>query len=123
MLLKEALPMTRNRVGVFAGAVASILVLAVVPVAGLLPSGFLASADATARATKYTVCHRTHSTTNPYRSVTVSKSAITRSHSHADHTGDSFDATIAYPSNAKNWGDVIPKGIPSFNNGLNYATS
>ena len=100
-----------------------MLVRPVGPVAGMVPSGLLASTDATTRATEHTICHLTHSTTNPYRSVTVSKSAITRSHGHADHTGDSFDATIAYPSNAKNWGDVIPKGIPSFNNGLNYATS
>ena len=66
------------------------------------------SAQPAKAANKITICHRTHSTTNPYRRITVSTSSVNRNNGHSDHIGGPFDATFAYPSNAKNWGDIIP---------------
>jgi hypothetical protein len=62
---------------------------------------------------KITICHRTHSTTNPYRRITVSISAANGSstNDHTHHTGSVFDAGYAYPPNAKVWGDVIPNNL------------
>lgn len=85
-----------------AGAIALIaggLVLAVgQPAAHAAPAG------------KVTICHRTHSTTNPYRRITVSVSSVNGSsaNDHTHHTGSPFDPTFSYPPNAKNWGDIIP---------------
>ena len=68
-----------------------------------------------AASAKVTICHRTHSTTNPYRRITVSQSAITRNSGHGGHEAASgnpavFDATFSYQPNNKSWGDVIPGG-------------
>jgi hypothetical protein len=92
------------------GAVAATLLSAVVVVGG--PSF---TEDAGAASAKVTICHRTHSTTNPYRRITVSQSSITRNHGHGDHEAASgspavFDPTYAYPSNGKSWGDIVPGG-------------
>ncbi len=64
--------------------------------------------------TKITICHRTHSLTNPYRRITVSTNAA-QSGGHGGHdlpNGSSnpavFDPNVTYASNNKYWGDVIP---------------
>lgn len=57
-----------------------------------------------------TICHRTHSTTNPYRRITVGISAVNGSSTsdHTHHSGARYDPTYSYPANAKIWGDIIP---------------
>jgi hypothetical protein len=69
---------------------------------------------AEAASAKVTICHRTHSTTNPYRRITVSQSAVQPGR-HGGHdlpngssSPDVFDATFTYAPNNKYWGDVIP---------------
>lgn len=78
---------------------------------GLVPS---LAAPASAASSKITICHRTHSTTNPYRRITVSQNAVTNAR-HGGHqvpSGSSnpavYDSTFTYASNNKVWGDVIP---------------
>src|SRR4051794_35520316 len=67
---------------------------------------------------KITICHRTHSTTNPYRKITVSQNAVQNSR-HGGHdlpNGPTnpavYDPTFASPAKNKNWGDGIPGGEP-----------
>jgi LPXTG-motif cell wall-anchored protein len=69
----------------------------------------LAADHASAASAKITICHRTHSTTNPYRRITVSQNAVTNSR-HGGHDGPVFDPTYDYPPNQKIWGDIIPGG-------------
>jgi hypothetical protein len=76
-----------------------------------------------AASTKITICHRTHSTTNPYRRITVSQNAVQNAR-HGGHTipnGSSnpavYDSTFTYVPNNKFWGDVIPGAT---NGGSNY---
>ncbi|HEX8002442.1 MAG TPA: SdrD B-like domain-containing protein [Mycobacteriales bacterium] len=75
---------------------------------------------------RVTMCHRTHSTTNPYRRITVSISSVNGSsaNDHTHHAGAPFDATYAYPPNAKVWGDVIPdQASGGAGAGLNWTTA
>ena len=69
-----------------------------------------------AASTKITICHRTHSTTNPYRKITVKQNAV-QNNGHGGHglpSGSSnpavFDPNFSYAANNKYWGDVIPGG-------------
>lgn len=101
-----------------ASGLACAVVFAALPVSSVVPAQWAASAQAAAQ--KYTICHRTHSTTNPYRRITVSQSAVTRTNGHKEHAGyAAFDPTVTYPANAKNWGDIYPNP----GNGENYGTS
>ena len=64
---------------------------------------------------KITICHRTHSVTNPYRMITVSTNAVNKARGHKVHTGGVFVTSSGYymtdgGSNAKVWGDIIPGG-------------
>ena len=75
-----------------------------------------ASSGAQAASSKITICHRTHSTTNPYRKITVSQNAV-QNNRHGGHglpNGSSnpavFDPNFSYAPNNKYWGDVIPGG-------------
>ena len=109
-------------------------------VATMLASLFLVvapagAANATPRVkpAKVTICHRTHSTTNPYRMITVAKSSVdgdlnvrssgNGNSANGDHAASShnpldlvqngssrkvFDPTYTYPNNAKKWQDIIP---------------
>ena len=57
-----------------------------------------------AASAKVTICHRTHSTTNPYRRITVSQSAITRNTGHKNHAAPAgnpavYSSTFSYASN------------------------
>jgi outer membrane protein OmpA-like peptidoglycan-associated protein len=100
----------RRRWGVrlaVAGVASAVLALPLVVVPGLVDPAAAASA-------KITICHRTHSTTNPYRRITVSQNAVTNAR-HGGHkvpSGSSnpavYDSTFTYASNNKIWGDVIP---------------
>ena len=82
-----------------------------------------------------TICHRTHSTTNPYRRITVSQNAITRNAGHNDHdlwssvlfgskpAPNVYNSSVTYsPSPEKKWGDIIPDGTAGGSNSikLNY---
>lgn len=62
---------------------------------------------------RVTICHRTNSITNPYRKITVSSSSITAPAGHDTHDeiyagNEVFDSTVIYPTNRKDWGDIIP---------------
>jgi hypothetical protein len=62
---------------------------------------------------KVTICHATNATTNPYRKITVSASSITNKAGHSSHddiymTHHVYDASVNYPANKKDWGDIIP---------------
>ena len=73
---------------------------------------------------KTTICHRTHSVTNPYRKITVSDSSVygTSGHSNPNHDRDYtvggvtyhvFNSSVNYPANSKFWGDIIPPQNPA----------
>ena len=129
-------------------------VLAVVSAFGLVITS-IQGASATPRTNeKVTICHRTHATTNPYRQITVSMSSIvgngnsgnghgdttpgggqddpdvTDDHSHNPYltaAGPVFDPSYSYPSNHKQWQDIIPpfnyqpaNGNPGTFAGLNW---
>lgn len=99
---------------------------------------------------KVTICHRTHATTNPYRQITVSMSSIVGNgnsgnghgnatqgggqddssvsvdHSHNPYytaAGSVFNPTFTYPSNHKQWQDIIPpfNYVPANGNTGTYA--
>ncbi|MEY2553391.1 MAG: large repetitive protein, partial [Ilumatobacteraceae bacterium] len=90
-------------------------------VAGALLAGVfwmlpLGSSPVAAAAGKITICHRTHSTTNPYRRITVSQNAVQNGR-HGGHglpvgslNPDVYDSTFVYAPNNKYWGDIIPGG-------------
>ena len=76
----------------------------------------LIARPAGAASAKITICHRTHSTTNPYRKITVSQSAV-QSARHGGHdlpTGSLnpvvYDPNFTYAPNNKYWEDIIPGG-------------
>ncbi len=73
----------------------------------------LGSNDGTDEA-KVTICHATHSETNPYNKITVSMSAVTDG-GHRNHQGP-----VWYPGakdDGVRWGDIIPptNGITALN--------
>lgn len=105
-------------------------------------------AHAGSSGTKVTICHRTHSTTNPYRRITVAQSSIKggTSSKHGNANGahnlfstgkfgvspspnppepNVFDSTFSYSPSDKKWGDIVPPtdvsgvDISGFDN-LNY---
>src|SRR5438094_877625 len=86
-------------------------------VAAVISSGLAFTArPAGAASAKITICHRTHSTTNPYRRITVSQNAVQNS-KHGGHDLPSgsqnplvYDPTFTYAPNNKYWGDIIPGG-------------
>jgi hypothetical protein len=86
--------------------------VSVIGLVGLLASAVvLPVAEA---APTITICHRTHSETNPYRRITVSQSAVQAAR-HGGHdlpAGSSnpavYDPTFTYAPNNKYWGDIIP---------------
>jgi outer membrane protein OmpA-like peptidoglycan-associated protein len=70
--------------------------------------------SANAAASKVTICHRTRSTTNPYRRITVAKSAVAGAGSTHQRHGTENTPTIpdriwidTY-ENGDTWGDIIP---------------
>jgi SdrD B-like domain len=90
-----------------------MLLVAVLAVLGSLLTWPLATRVEAASA-KITICHRTHSTTNPYRRITVSQNAV-QNNRHGGHdlpngstNPDVFDPTFDYQPNNKYWGDIIP---------------
>lgn len=77
----------------------------------LVVPGFTGAASAASA--KVTICHRTHSTTKPYRRITVSQNAITRNQGHKSHVVSNgnpavYDAGFTYASNNKIRGDIVP---------------
>ena len=93
------------------------MVLAAIPAVGLLPADFLSIASA-ARAEKETICHATHSASNPYRRITISKNAVNRSTGHKIHNAATWTSAS---TNGGTWGDIIP-GVVSGVSALNYKT-
>ncbi|MGA1437831.1 MAG: hypothetical protein ACO35F_10175, partial [Ilumatobacteraceae bacterium] len=94
--VKRRLPLHLAMVAVLASAV---------PVVFSEPSPVDAAPPS--RAAKVTICHRTRSTTNPYRRITVSKNSAKTSSGtgHAGHTGAPWVTTN---TNGQVWGDIIP---------------
>ncbi len=96
----------------------------------LVGGGFNAALSAPAHV-KVTICHRTNSVSNPYNKITVNLRAVDGD-GHSDHQGHLeggiFDPTRDYPSNRKDWGDIIPPfdrngdpiTDPSFPGSLNW---
>ena len=64
----------------------------------------VAPKPALAAGARVSICHRTKSTTNPYRLITVSNSAVAGG-GHARHTGAVWTASN---TNGQTWGDIIP---------------
>lgn len=58
---------------------------------------------------KTTICHRTRSTTNPYRKITVARGSVSGNSGHQGHVGSPSDRVWdpSYP-NGGSWGDIIP---------------
>ena len=69
-----------------------------------------AEAAPPSRASKVTICHRTRSTTNPYRRITVSVNAAKGGHTTHSMDGRAVIApwTSGLP-NGGSWGDIIPE--------------
>ena len=92
-----------------------ILAAAIILSATIFAFGGQSPAEA-AIVNKITICHRTHSTTNPYRRITVAVAAISKNNGHGDEGASNthnkgtgvFDPTYSYPPNAKLWNDIIP---------------
>ena len=64
----------------------------------------VAPKPAQAAGARVTICHRTKSTTNPYRLITVSNSAVAGG-GHGRHTGAIWTSAN---TNGQTWGDIIP---------------
>jgi hypothetical protein len=76
----------RVRLGVIAGLGAAFAVAAFGPVAGAVsPAGEAAAAKQ--YADKVTICHRTGSKKNPFRTITVSRNALKAHLKHGDSIG------------------------------------
>jgi hypothetical protein len=80
---------------------------------GLIAAGALCIAAPIAQATspkggehKVTLCHATHSDTNPYVEETVDIASVIGPHGHNGHTGPVYDDTLKKQHIA--WGDIIP---------------
>ena len=85
-------------------------------VAGLSWTATLTPSPVAAASGKVTICHRTHSRTNPYRRITVSQNAVqnARHGGHGLPIGSAnpavYDSTFLYAPTNKYWGDIIPGG-------------
>ena len=109
--------MTTARIPRFVTLSGGLLISLLVVVGGAVPA-----AQAGPGSNKVTICHRTHSVTNPYRMITVSANAadgvpVGAPNDHVSHDGSYtdgattypvFDPSVQYPANQKNWGDIIP---------------
>ena len=65
----------------------------------------IAPKPALAAQPRVTMCHRTRSTTNPYRLITVSQGGINGHDGHASSPDRVWNNTLA---NGDSWGDIIP---------------
>ncbi|MFZ9930751.1 MAG: hypothetical protein ACO3GZ_08105 [Ilumatobacteraceae bacterium] len=127
---------------------ATKVAFAAVIVGSTLSVGQGASAVGNVASTKVTICHRTHSVTNPYRRITVSQSSIVggANSKHGNESGEHNDWSVSRfpgltqapavnvfspahtytPASDKKWGDIVPNvdvsGNPIQGNfpGLNY---
>jgi hypothetical protein len=63
---------------------------------------------------KFTICHRTNSSTNPYNEITVDRDSLIRQ-GHLNHTGPIFTPTLKIK-----WGDIIPPVPPELPLGMNW---
>ncbi len=78
---------------------------------------------------KVTICHRTHSVTNPYVRITVDYNSVNRTSGHQGHdeifAGEHvFKAGIYKRAKDKDWGDIIPADPSGLNRWqpLNWTT-
>jgi LPXTG-motif cell wall-anchored protein len=107
-------PMITSPRGALAGIAGAGAIAVLVSLAGVVPA-----ATSAPDSNKVTICHRTHSVTNPYRMITVSMSAADGV-GISDHTSHDvppdyaatlppvFDPTYSYIPRLKYWGDIIP---------------
>ena len=98
--------MKRSNAGMLAYAMVAALAFAALPVSGLLPESLTPTAEASA--SKTSICHRTHSITNPYRRITVARSAVTGNSGHQGHNNAGVWTSSTASWNASPWGDIIP---------------
>ena len=80
------------------------------------------------RVSKVTICHRTRSTTNPYRRITVSVNAAKGGHTSHSKTGSTVHPPwISGQANGGTWGDIIPRVLGTGSsvkvNEVNYPVS
>jgi archaellum component FlaF (FlaF/FlaG flagellin family) len=62
---------------------------------------------------KFTICHRTRSSTNPYNQITVDRDSLVKQ-GHLTHTGPIFSPGL------DRWGDIIPPVPPEVPDGMNW---
>ncbi|NBN90726.1 MAG: hypothetical protein EBV24_10595, partial [Actinobacteria bacterium] len=91
--------------------VGSVLAVALTTTAVLVASMLPEPGPAAAAQPRITLCHRTKSTTNPYRLITVAQPAIGNS-GHGSHTGSLWTDSN---TNGQTWGDIIPSGSSDAN--------
>lgn len=91
---------------------AAVVVAALVAVGavGVVP-GLVA--PAAAASAKVTICHRTHSVTNPYRRISVSGHAVTRNNGHKGHNAAVFDPGFAYRPTPRTGATSFPAAMPT----------
>ena len=65
----------------------------------------IAPKPAFAAGARVTICHRTKSTSNPYRLITVSNNAVAGNGGHGGHSGAVWTASN---TNGQTWGDIVP---------------
>ncbi len=71
--------------------------------------------DGEAASTKVTICHRTASIKNPYRKITVSKSAVNRARGHNTHNDPIWTTSNVQ---GDRWGDIIPDATAGGTNAI-----
>jgi hypothetical protein len=97
----RAVPRRRATLGVVAGAVAAVAVAGMGSVgAAISPAGVPASASQYEK--KVTICHRTKSKKNPFRTIRVSRNAVKAHLRHGDALGPCGSATFTMCHKAKN---------------------
>jgi uncharacterized repeat protein (TIGR01451 family) len=124
------------RKGTASGRMLSLLaMLSILSALVLFAGQFVALAGTPAGDAKITICHRTHSATNPYVVITVAREAadgLTGSGNQADHYGEHQGPLASSEAVAQGfkdahieWGDIIPDhdddGVPMPHSGLNWS--
>lgn len=104
---------SRSQLNVTTARIATVGLLAASTV------GALTGVAAAGPATKYTICHSTHSESNPYVQLTVPESGVdgVGKNDHTHHTGPIWYSGAK--ADGVDWGDIIPP-TPGAPNGVNW---